>query len=974
MGCLVLETFALTIGRQVATHCAKAWLGDRTSRVERDSQLTDLMNVGTVDRFVRRKLVRQLDEIGDRIAERLGPLIELEMRGLPAHEREAALDAVVDALADAELTDSLMLNVNLNPDELVKVVRAQVPNAISRAGLSEQSAVLFELVLQESCACLVGIVLQLPPFQPRAIVELLERLGSVMEGIQLILERLPRATLIAPSGTVHDAEFTNKYLSYISNTLDELELFGVDVRRYQPRTSVTVAYLSLTVSRRFSKKSKGPFENDMRLTADDVGDVERTSRVEFALGDSKRTLLRGLAGSGKTTLLQWVAVTAARGQFSGPLARWNGKIPFIVRLRSYAEGEFPQPSDLVGANAAPIASLEPKNWAIRCFAGEKALLLVDGVDELRTERRSKVKKWLSGFLAAFPDADVVVTSRPGAAEPQWLSELNFNPLFLESMTPADITEFSHRWHAAIREWGKQTGGLPCALDELDDYETSLLRRFESLRHLRTLATSPLLCAMLCALNLDRRKQLPSDRMKLYESALELLLERRDAERDVPAASLLKLNATVKISILQHLAWWLTLCVRSEASTQEAEYQIASALRRIPDIDEVDPHVVLKYLLERSGVIREPVSGRIDFVHRTFQEFLAGKYAAEEHYSDVLVRNAHLDQWRETVVMCVGHASVPIRAATIGGLLDRAEAEPRNARKLRMLAGAALETSRVLDQATTRRVEEGLSKIIPPKRAVEARSLARVGDRVLRHLPSNLTDLSVAAAVACVRTAVFIGGDSAIDLLRQYSEDNRAEVQVELTEGWNYYPAERYATEVLADSHLLNGRVHVTKIAQVLCLKYLKHLREASVFIQSLPASGGFSFLADAPSVSDVIANVYSPLDLSPLKEHVGLKQIRLGGRAELHHIEVLSSIPNLEGLGLTSLTRSEFALVARCAGLRELRIYDDPMDIDDLQCFRNHKVPLDISFDSVNSMVSEVRIGDNVRVVVPRARRPASRK
>ena len=57
----------------------------------------------------------------------------------------------------------------------------------------------------------------------------------------------------------------------------------------------------------------------------------------------------------------------------------------------------------------------------------------------------------------------------------------------------------------------------------------------------------------------------------------------------------------------------------------------------------DAAPTLRYLLERSGVIREPVVGRIDFVHRTFQEYLAGKQAAEKHLMEFLVRNAHLDQ-------------------------------------------------------------------------------------------------------------------------------------------------------------------------------------------------------------------------------------------------------------------------------------------------------------------------------------------
>jgi hypothetical protein len=61
--------------------------------------------------------------------------------------------------------------------------------------------------------------------------------------------------------------------------------------------------------------------------------------------------------------------------------------------------------------------------------------------------------------------------------------------------------------------------LPCRDDELPDYERAPLRQLDGRRHLRRLASSPLLCAMLCAFNLDRRQQLPPDRMALYRDAL-----------------------------------------------------------------------------------------------------------------------------------------------------------------------------------------------------------------------------------------------------------------------------------------------------------------------------------------------------------------------------------------------------------------------------------------------------------------------
>jgi hypothetical protein len=54
--------------------------------------------------------------------------------------------------------------------------------------------------------------------------------------------------LDAPEGTASDESFRRRYLEHVSVTLDMLELFGARVERYRPRTTLSVAYISLSVS------------------------------------------------------------------------------------------------------------------------------------------------------------------------------------------------------------------------------------------------------------------------------------------------------------------------------------------------------------------------------------------------------------------------------------------------------------------------------------------------------------------------------------------------------------------------------------------------------------------------------------------------------------------------------------------------------------------------------------------------------
>src|SRR5205807_5608389 len=155
----------------------------------------------------------------------------------------------------------------------------------------------------------------------------------------------------------------------------------------------------------------------------------------------------------------------------------------------------------------------------------------------------------------------------------------------------------------------------CAPEELPGFEAVLLARLESAPHLRALASSPVLAAMLSALHLDRVKQLPRDRMGLYAAALELLLERRDAERQIEAGREITLERSQKTQILQDLAWRLSVTGRTELPREAVVRWTGDKLAAMPSAPP-DAEQVLDYLLQRSGVLREPVPGRIDFVHRT----------------------------------------------------------------------------------------------------------------------------------------------------------------------------------------------------------------------------------------------------------------------------------------------------------------------------------------------------------------------
>ncbi|WP_051399480.1 NACHT domain-containing protein [Haloechinothrix halophila] len=884
-----LHVQALKVGSEVVKHVVHRWFDLRRAEHARNAELTDLLELSISDIRTRRKLARQLEDIVDQVADKLEPLYEQEFREVPENERAAALAAVVEVLQVTDLSDKALFAADADARKLAIAIRARIPRTSSTTLLSVGAQSLYDRVLDQCCVAVVHIVGQLPEFTPRATAEQLQRLARLSDDVSEVLRRLPRTSLTAPDGTERDAEFRDRYLNAVSNRLDHLHLLGVD-HQHNPRTRVSVGYLSLTVT---SDAGYDRRALDERWFTDRGGQRERGGlRAEDALAAHPRTLLLGEAGSGKTTLLQWLGVHSARGSFTGPLIEWNGRVPFLIRLREHAEGALPRPEHFVHGVADMDADLMPKGWVHRELA-DRALMLVDGVDELAPARRRKVRSWLEDLVSRYPELPIVVTSRPAAARKTWLADLGFNPVLLERMGPSEVTEFIHRWHDAIREAAHANpAAVPCDPDDLDGYESAMLRHLDSGPHLRRLATTPLLCALLCAVNLNRRQQLPQDRMALYETAVTMLVDRRDTERGVPHA--LELPLKDKLAVLRDLAWWLTRNGRVEASRAEAVERCRRTLEQLGA--GVEPQEAIAFLIERSGIIQAPAEDRVDFVHRSFQEYLAAREAIDEQDIGVLVAHAHLDQWRETIVMAAGHASRKECADLLTGILNRTTPDrtpSRHTRSLRLLAVACRETAEKVDRAVSERIDDGLDAVLPPRSSRETRSLARCGAGVLRKLPTSLDDLTAAQAAACVQTAAFVNGQQALRLLTGYARDPRPEVQCALADAWRYFDPETYANEVLADAPLDGGAITVRQSRHVRFTQDLQHLSELDIDLDDQPAD--LSFLDEARHLVHLRCATVRPVDLTPVTQHEELRELWVWGEG------VQPVLGELSGLGLETM-------------------------------------------------------------------------
>ncbi|MFF7335255.1 NACHT domain-containing protein [Streptomyces sp. NPDC008150] len=675
----------------------------------------------------------------------------------PADETTAVTDALAArllALGDLDMDDAQA--VRLGHRELASRLARSAPTP---AHLAVDSAYFLDSATEWACLHILEFFTRRSTFLARTLVEQSRTQAQLIARIDELISRVPRPD-------VGDTAFERRYRDYVTARHKHITIYGIDLRDSPDRWPLEVAYLSLEAT-----AQSRPADPSWTMTGGIPSEPGTTQlpAEDVLTGGPRRVLLRGDAGSGKTTLVQWLAVTAAR---DGDL------VPYVLPLRTLVRAPaLPAPGAFLDAVGCPHAP--PAGWAERVLTTGRGLVLVDGLDEVPAADRRRARDWLTALVAAFPDNRWLLTSRPTAVRADWLADEGFGETTLSPMRRAEVATFVRRWHAAA-------GAA--------EFEERLLDSLRTKRDLARLATNPLMCGLICALHRERRGYLPTGRKELYDAALAMLLTRRDRERGMGAVDGVELGEEAQVEILQRIAYALVLSGRTEMDLGTAEGIVERCLPSIVSAGrQGDARTILDTLLLRSGLLRQPAHGVIDFVHRTFQDHLGARYAVEEGHLDVLVSRADDTQWEDVIRMAVAHARPRERASLIRRLLDLDT--PRTT----LQALACLEQAATVDSGVRREVEERAAGLIPPATTREAWELAKAGPLVLELLPGPeaLTDEEAHAVTVSASLLAEAEPDAALAVLRRFRGHPSLDVRRQLVGTWHRFDAGPYLSEVLS---------------------------------------------------------------------------------------------------------------------------------------------------------------------------------
>ncbi len=920
----VSGTLLVILGPAIAKTIFGSWLNDSPLANAIASEIIDKLRDTIANPSDRHNTQREIERIGRQIAEQMRPIFDREASHLDSGSRTAIQLAIADTLRRANVTNELLISQDLDAGWLKQHLRKVYPEA--RRDFGQAEAALYDRMLTEVSNNIILAAPQLEDFSRSFATETLQR-----------LTRIEAADKRRQDESQHEVdEFERQYRRTIARELDQMEVFGMPrMDRLTSRQSLSMAYITLSVQQNKSDSQNPDADLLSSLTREIAactqpdGELTRLSSrpVDETIASRQRLIVRGDAGAGKSTLLQWLAVRAAKQDFTDALAHCNGKIPFFIRLRTLVDKGFPAPEEFPKLIVPNHTDTMPKGWVNRCLNRGHALVLIDGVDELPRQQREDFLEALKDLVADFPDACYIVTSRPtGLKDSQgevwqewedWAQREQFSNLTLEPMSAANMEKFIIQWHEALA-----AAQLPeDRQKDLNSMARNLQRLLEQRPELQRLATNPLLCAMICALHRERLETLPEARIQLYQECIEMLLERRDSGRKIKLdmMHLAKLTKDQKLALIQSFAYWLMQNSRSDVERERVDAHFDRRLEYMSLPEEVAGAQIRALFVERAGLLREPIIGRIDFAHRTFQEFLAAQAALNEDSIGVLLQHADDDQWREAIIVTAGLARPRERAELLKGLLQLGQEMLERQHYLHLLAVACLETTVEISPDVRAQVIEQARTLLPPQNSDEARVIAKAGNAIVPLLEPN-PSYSDQEAAWCVEALAQIGSTAAMNAIANYAKtivevDGNYELSEEIGRAWDAFERHDYAQTVLSNSMILR----VPNLISWDGFEHLSHLTNLSLLKASITNISPVSSLSN---LTKLVVTYTSISDISPVSSLSNLTDLTLHGDS-ISDLSPVSTLSNLTKLVVTGDSISDISPISPLSNLTELLLSGD---------------------------------------------------
>lgn len=478
---------------------------------------------------------------------------------------------------------------------------------------------------------------------------------------------------------------TRDYLEKVIQDCSRFKFRGLDTRARgvePPELNQTFVCLRMTPEAdrpKTSPKTGRQYE----ILGEGIETAQRQTEP-LDLADSIRMAPRlaivGAAGSGKSTLLQWAGLALASAYLEKDDLKEDQKdfvhacgekpiLPLLFPLRAFnrfcEEKKRSRKAaalldffDEYTAEKHPSLNL-PAGFFRRHLSESDCLVMLDGVDEVDVDDREHVREAIDELVREYQEKNprhrYLITSRTaayfGSAEAS-----GFRKCEVQNLAPDQRDQLIRGWCKAV---------YPSA-DEAGRQARDLIQRLNnSEEQVQALAVTPLMVTIFALVHYDR-KDLPRQRAELYEHAVRILLT--EPYKDTEEASELRKGWETRRNKLAFIAFEMHAANANDLLEEDLIDMIWDGFGSAEDEKKAREAAksFVQQVTDRGGLLEEDNRRYGFYTHRTFREFLAGRYLAEEktaqEQKEFLLERLGDDQWKEPVQLAVGFLGAGVRRA------------------------------------------------------------------------------------------------------------------------------------------------------------------------------------------------------------------------------------------------------------------------------------------------------------------------
>lgn len=352
-----------------------------------------------------------------------------------------------------------------------------------------------------------------------------------------------------------------------------------------------------------------PWEDGLKQNVDVV-------RVSDLVDVGSPVLLTGPLGSGKSTFCRWYANSLAEAVLQGD----GDLVPLYVDLRQAApllralamrDGVITM-AEIAAVAVQVLGARGDEGSLVAAWDDGRAVLVVDGFDEIGVVLKQKDAMLLEQAIARTLDAlasgipRVVVSSRPGAAGLEGLTR--FLHVELAPLASSEAARVMETFAGAQGEPERRLDSLVSAIPD-------------------ELRTRPLFLALIGALAAEGKLPEVRTRWAILDASLrELLSARVAAKHNAEIEEVLRCDYDSLLAALQQLAFEAEMASVDKGGALSISK--VELWEQVANRDEGADLTQVQHVLTREAGLLVPRDGRLEFVHRAFQDLLAAGHLAD----------------------------------------------------------------------------------------------------------------------------------------------------------------------------------------------------------------------------------------------------------------------------------------------------------------------------------------------------------